>query len=158
VIRDTLLSVSGTRKTDLFGPSIADVHSPRRSVYLQVRRSELIPFLSLFDAPDATQSVGDRGITTVPTQSLTLMNSPFVRDLAKTLAARAAAEAKSPEAALEQAFRLAFSRPPSAEELASVGGFLRSQTRAANDPKANTEALEKTCHVLLCSNEFIYVD
>jgi hypothetical protein len=158
VIRDALLSVSGTRKTDLFGPSIADVHTPRRSVYLQVRRSELIPFLSLFDAPDATQSVGDRGLTTVPTQSLTLMNSPFVRGLAKTLAARATTEAKSPEAALEQTFRLAFSRPPSTDERTSLGGFLRTQNRAANDPKANTEALEKICHVLLCCSEFIYVD
>ena len=158
VIRDALLSVAGTLKTDLFGPSITDVQTPRRSVYLRVRRSELIPFLTLFDAPDATQSIGDRGITTVPTQSLTLMNSPFVRGVAKTLAARATAKAHSPEAALEQAFRLAFSRPPSADERSSLEDFLRSQTRSANDSEADAEALEKTCHVLLCSNEFIYVD
>jgi hypothetical protein len=158
VIRDALLSVSGTLKPDLFGESIPDFQTPRRSVYLRVRRSELIPFLTLFDAPDATQSIGDRGVTTVPTQALTLMNSPFVRGLAKNLAARASTQAKSPAAALEQAFRLAFSRQPNAGERDGLTGFMRSQIGAANDPNSATAALEKTCHLLLCSNEFIYVD
>jgi hypothetical protein len=158
VIRDALLSISGTLKPELFGASTPDLQSPRRSVYLRVRRSELVPFLTLFDAPDATQSIGDRGVTTVPTQALALMNSPFVRSQAKLLAARASAKAQSPEEALEQAFRLAFSRRPNAEERDSLCGFLRSQTVGANDPKSVQAALEKTCHVLLCSNEFIFID
>jgi hypothetical protein len=47
-----------------------------------VKRSELVPFLTMFDAPEPTQSIGDRGNTTVPTQALARDELPFVRDMA----------------------------------------------------------------------------
>ena len=55
---------------------------------VSVKRSELIPLMTMFDAPEPTQSIGERGSTTVPTQALTMMNSPFVRQQAEKLAAR----------------------------------------------------------------------
>ncbi|HEX8916200.1 MAG TPA: PSD1 and planctomycete cytochrome C domain-containing protein, partial [Humisphaera sp.] len=76
-VRDALLVVGGRLDERMFGPSETAVETPRRSVYLRVKRSELIPFLTLFDGPEPAQSVGDRGVTTVPTQALTLLNSPF---------------------------------------------------------------------------------
>ncbi len=70
----------------MFGKGSLDQASPRRSIYLTVKRSNLIPILQLFDAPDSIQSIGHRDVTTVPPQSLALMNSPLVRQLAEKFA------------------------------------------------------------------------
>ncbi|MGV2340098.1 MAG UNVERIFIED_CONTAM: DUF1553 domain-containing protein [Planctomycetaceae bacterium] len=85
-IRDSLLAVGGSLDHTLYGPSVLD-NTPRRSVYLRVKRSELLPIMTVFDAPEPTQSIGERSITTVPTQALTLLNSPIVRQQAEKLAA-----------------------------------------------------------------------
>jgi hypothetical protein len=163
-IRDALLSVGEKLDPRMFGPSEAGVESPRRSVYLKVRRSELIPFLTLFDAPDATHSIGDRGATTVPTQALTVMNSPFVRDIAGRLAKRALSKDAAPEAAIDNVFRIAFSRMPTDAERAKFSGyFLRlKESMGGADPKLATQATEKAlaaiCRVAVAMNEFIYID
>ena len=159
----------------MFGPSETTAESTRRSVYLRVKRSELIPFLTLFDAPEATASFGDRGATTVPTQALTLLNSPQVRDLATRLAQRALAPAtvsiptsslasnNSPPSPISRLFQIALSRPPTLTEEKRFTAFYQSQfTLLKADPKptpAQTEkALAETSLALLCLNEFIYVD
>jgi hypothetical protein len=159
-IRDSLLAIAGTLSNELFGPSVSNLDAPKRSVYLRVRRSELIPFLTLFDAPEPTQSIGDRGITTLPTQALTMLNSPFVRNAAAKLAARAIAKDPTPAGALDHAFRIALARPPEPDEHERFSGHLLSQIPSGKggDPKAVQEALARTCNVLLCTNEFIYVD
>ncbi|MEY5013794.1 MAG: hypothetical protein RIS92_152 [Verrucomicrobiota bacterium] len=159
-IRDSLLAIAGTLSQDLFGPSVTNLDATKRSIYLRVRRSELIPFLTLFDAPEPTQSIGDRGVTTLPTQALTMLNSPFVRNAAAKLAARAIAKDSSPAGALEHAFRIALSRPPDPNEHERFSGHLLSQIppEKQGDAKALHEALARTCNVLLCTNEFIYVD
>ena len=159
-IRDSLLAVAGTLSSEMFGPSVTNLDATKRSVYLRVKRSELIPFLTLFDAPEPTQSIGDRGITTLPTQALTMLNSPFVRNAAAKLAARAVAKDSSPTGALEHAFRIALSRPPDSSEHERFSGHLLSQIPSGkeSDPKSLQEALARTCNVLLCTNEFIYVD
>ncbi|NBV25030.1 MAG: DUF1549 domain-containing protein [Proteobacteria bacterium] len=79
-IRDALLSVGGRLDDKLYGPSETNYESPRRSVYLRVKRSELIPFLTLFDAPEPAASVGERGATTLPTQAL----ASYVLSLARS--------------------------------------------------------------------------
>ncbi len=163
-IRDALLSVGEKLDPKMYGPAENTVESPRRSVYLRVRRSELIPFLTLFDAPDATRSIGDRGATTLPSQALTLLNSPFVRDIAARLAKRALVKGATPEAAIDQVFQIAFSRPPTDAERAKFGGYFSRQKEllGAADPKLAAAAVEKalaaTCLVALASSEFIYID
>ena len=52
-----------------------------------VKRSQLIRCMQMFDAPEPIQSIGERSATTVPTQALAMMNSPFVRQQAEKLAA-----------------------------------------------------------------------
>ena len=79
IIRDNLLAVSGVLDKTMFGPGSLDEADVRRSVYLKVKRSTLIPILQLFDAPDAIQSIGNRDVTTVPPQALAMMNSPLIR-------------------------------------------------------------------------------
>ncbi|HIA20539.1 MAG TPA: DUF1553 domain-containing protein [Planctomycetaceae bacterium] len=86
IIRDTLLSVSGSLDKTMFGKGSLDQASPRRSIYLTVKRSNLVPMLQLFDAPDSIQGIGNRDVTTVPPQALAMMNSPVVRQLAEKFA------------------------------------------------------------------------
>ncbi len=157
-IRDSLLSAAGTLDLRQFGPSDTKLESLRRSVYLRVRRSELVPFLTLFDAPEALQSMGERGLTTMPTQALTLLNSPFVRDCATKLAARALADNTPPEAALEKVFCIALGRPSTAADQAKFGAYFKQLQGEHPTPQSTAKALALTCHVLLCTNEFVYVD
>jgi hypothetical protein len=159
IIRDALLAVGGNLDTTKFGPSFLD--NPRRSVYLRVKRSELIPFMTMFDAPEPTQSQGTRISTTVPTQALLLMNSPFTRQQAEKLASRAKpAGEMSLDNAIANAYRLAFARLPSDTERQRMVAFIGSQAELAGGPlpAATDKAFVEFCHVLLCLNEFVYVD
>ena len=160
LIRDALLAIGGNLDKNMFGPSILD-NTPRRSVYLRVKRSELIPLMTMFDAPEPTQSVGERISTTVPTQSLAMMNSPFVRQQAEKLAQRIRPSSETPLAAsVDLAYHITFARVPSEAERTQMLSFIEAQqTLAGTDPAANTDkALAEFCHVLLCLNEFVYVD
>ncbi|HEV7403970.1 MAG TPA: PSD1 and planctomycete cytochrome C domain-containing protein [Chthoniobacteraceae bacterium] len=154
-IRDALLSVGGTLDAKMYGPSETAVESGRRSVYLRVKRSDLIPFLTLFDAPDATHSTGDRGSTTLPTQALTMLNSPFVRGVAGRLAKRALTPDATPETALANVFQIALGRPPLEAEKMRFGAFFAQQKELLGTAE---KALTETCVVVLASNEFVFVD
>jgi hypothetical protein len=159
-IRDALLEVGGRLDTTLYGPSEANVESGRRSVYLRVKRSELIPFLTMFDAPEPNQSIGDRGTTTLPTQALAVMNSPFVRDIADRLEARVTS-AKSADVAeaVTLAYKIALGRTPRPDELEAMKAYVAGQTAMlGNRPDAGTQAMREACLALLGLNEFIYVD
>lgn len=159
IIRDSLLFVGGTLDKTMHGPSILD-NTPRRSIYLRVKRSELIPLMTMFDAPEPTQSIGERISTTVPTQSLAMMNSPFVRQQAEKLAQRVRPNAEVPLAkSLEQAYQITFTRLPTENEQARLIAFLEQQKSIlGTDAAATDKALVEVCQLLLCLNEFVYVD
>lgn len=159
-IRDALLATGGTLDSTMYGPSILD-NATRRSIYLRVKRSELIPLMTMFDAPEPTQSVGERISTTVPTQALTLMNSPFVRQQAEKLAQRTRrSNDVALPSAVDRAYEIVFSRKPTDAERSRMIAFIEQQkTVTEGDAAANTDkALAEFCHVLLCLNEFIYID
>jgi hypothetical protein len=158
-VRDSLLAVSGTLDSTMYGPGTLDENSGRRSVYLTVKRSRLTPLLQTFDAPEPVQSVGERQATTVAPQSLVFMNSPFVRQRAEKLAQRIRPkDAAELPRAVEDAYRLTLSRPPTDAERDRLVRFVRARVAAAPGPKALDNALADACHVLLCLNEFVYVD
>lgn len=160
VIRDSILAVGATLDTTMYGPSILD-NTPRRSVYLRVKRSELIPFMTMFDAPEPTQSIGERISTTVPTQALAMMNSPFVRQQAERLAQRIR---PAPEVALplaiDNAYQIVFCRLPTPAERERMLAFVEQQRQTAGGdaPQHTAAALVEFCQLLLCLNEFVYVD
>ncbi|WP_437187903.1 PSD1 and planctomycete cytochrome C domain-containing protein [Planctomicrobium sp. SH668] len=88
VLRDRVLAVTGQLDRTIFGPSIpvredddgqvvVDGDLQRRSIYIQQRRSMPISMLQAFDAPVMTVNCEKRPSSTVATQSLMLMNSPF---------------------------------------------------------------------------------
>ena len=103
-IRDSVLAVSGRLNKTLFGPSVsvsADAagqivvtgDKQRRSVYIQVRRTQPVAILKSFDAPVMEVNCTDRNNSTVATQSLMLMNSEFILGFADAFAQRLNIEA-----------------------------------------------------------------
>lgn len=196
-LRDSILSVSGTLNTSMFGPSVFPEISKsvlqtqsqpgngwkpsdpraaaRRTIYIFVKRSLLVPELEVLDFPDTNGSCEQRNVSTIAPQALTLMNGKFMRDQATAFARRLAKEAGTdPSKQIELAFRLALSRDPKANEQQAVLAFLDDhakqitadrQNTAAEKPAENeslkdprSAALEAFCLVLLNTNEFAYVD
>lgn len=158
-IRDALLAVSGRLDTTLGGPSFTDVGQPRRSVYLRVKRSAPDAFLKVFDQPEPVQSVGLRGVATVPTQALAMMNAPFVRKAAEGLAQRVRAGAADDTVVIDRLFMTALARRPSEDEREKLQAFLAGRRDEAGGNQAKLDAaIVDASHLVLCLNEFIYVD
>ena len=104
IVRDRMLSASGRLDATQFGPAVdvnedfaGQVHvsgdSPRRSVYVQVRRSKPVSLLTAFDAPVMAVNCDRRIASTVAPQSLMLMNGDFTLKHAEHLAKRVRYEA-----------------------------------------------------------------
>jgi hypothetical protein len=141
-----MLSASGQLDERMFGPGTLDPNMKRRSIYFFIKRSQLVPMMTLFDAPDTLQDLALRSNTTVAPQALLMMNSPIVRGYAEGLAKRAAAASGDVEVQLAAAYRTALGREPSQQDLADAKLFLASAT------------LIDFCQILLSSNEFVYVN
>jgi hypothetical protein len=160
VIRDALLTVSGTLDLTMFGKGTLDERSNRRSVYFTVKRSRLIPLLQLFDAPDAMQGIASREESTVAPQALALLNSPIIRDLATKFAAKVRPNAETTiEETIDRTYELALSRPASDTERNGMKAFILNQKKSrGDDTNAENLAVRDFCHLVLCMNEFVYVD
>ncbi|MDB5352788.1 MAG: Planctomycete cytochrome [Planctomycetota bacterium] len=160
-VRDSMLFVSGKLDERMYGPGSLDERMTRRSVYFTIKRSKLIPMMMLFDAPDALTGLATRSTTTVPPQSLMLMNSPIVRDWAESFAKGVSARAKGTEDSVRLAYAKSLGRAPDADELRDGVAFLKGQAEAhkANGKGDGTEAaLADFCQVLMGLNEFIFVE
>src|SRR5690606_24983329 len=109
--------------------------------------------------------------TTIPSQALHLMNSQFVNDQARHLAARVLREAgPDPKAWVDRACQLTLSRSPRPLEHAEMLDFLMEQaerqaaTAVASEAEGTDpadprhEALVDLCHVLYGLNEFVYIN
>lgn len=158
-IRDSLLMVGGSLDLKMFGPGTLDENSPRRSVYLTVKRSRLLPMLQAFDAPEPIQSVGERQLTTATTQALMMMNSRLVRQQAEKLARTVQPmKAEDVPQAVEKAYRLALGRRPGDGERERMTDFIVRGADEAKGSKGLETATADFCQMLLCLNEFLYVD
>ncbi len=170
VIRDAMLLVSG--ELDLKRPGgslVATVVGDRpisliglidklprdldgsihRSVYLPVIRDRLPDVLNLFDFAEPSLVTGERETTNVPVQAFYLMNSSFVQQRAKRLAARLQEETSDNNQLIERAFELCFSRAPIEDE--------REQSRAFLDNDDDVTMLS-FCQAMLCTAEFRNLD
>ena len=160
VIRDSLLAVSGTLDKRMFDKGTVDQRHARRSIYLTVKRSNLVPILQLFDAPDAMQSIGKRIATTVPPQALAMMNSPYVREMAEKFAQRIRPDDKVPvDEVVRRAYTHALARPPTPGERQQMVAFIQGQAASyGSDAQAMKLAIADFCQTVICLNEFIFVD
>ncbi|MCH7728051.1 MAG: DUF1553 domain-containing protein, partial [Planctomycetes bacterium] len=160
-----------SRKAKAWGTSSAEQRS-RRSVYMMTKRSRLLPLMTTFDFCDTTLPCGQRNVTVVATQALALLNNHFAHEQSEAMARRLVEEAGNDKTRqIERAWQLAFGRPPSREETGAAAGHLESQLAHFELQLAKQQqgtvtkrtdsqhlALASLCHVLLNTNEFIYVD
>jgi hypothetical protein len=155
VIRDSALFVSGLLNLQEGGPSVfpelpegmgalrggwkvsAKEDRNRRSVYIFVKRNQRYPMLEAMDMPDTHESCPRRSVTTTAPQALSLLNDRVAIEWAQAFAGRVKT--------VDDAFRLAYSRPPDGWERDQAATFLAKHS------------LEDFCHTLLISNEFAYV-
>jgi hypothetical protein len=161
-IRDSMLSAAGILDATMYGPGSLDEAHKRRSIYFTIKRSQLIPGMMLYDAPDALTPLGQRAATIIAPQALAMLNNQQVHSYAAAFAERLAADASAdPAQSVKRGFEIALARPPDAVELADSIGFIRQATeryQAATGDRAARQALTDFCQVLLGLNEFIYVD
>ena len=174
VIRDHILSVSGSLRTDIYGPSIpignrkkAFQDTPdtwRRSLYLMSPRFHLHPVLKVFDPPDNTQSIGLRDVSTTPGSTAFMLNAPFVWEQAERFAQRVQDRVGGdPNLQIESVYRIALSRPPSVEEREIGLSFLGQRPAGGAEAKRELGSLDapsplvQYCHAVMNLNEFIYV-
>ncbi|MGE0133082.1 MAG: DUF1553 domain-containing protein [Blastocatellales bacterium] len=183
-LRDSILAVSGKLNPEMFGPGIypridpdvintgsrprwpldaKDDHSTwRRSVYIFVKRSVILPLIEVFDCPATVVSGPVRASSTVSPQALALMNNEFVLQQAGYFAERVVREAGDDKRAqVAQAVKIALNRAPSAKEIEWSLSFLKSQAegyarRKSEEP--DRAALRDFCHAVINLNEFIYVN
>ena len=178
-IRDSLLVLGGNLDRSFGGPHPFPPvqtwgftqHAPfsavydttRRSVYLMTQRIRRHPFLALFDGPDGNVSTAHRDSTTVPTQSLFLMNDPFVHAQSSRFAELLTAAATDEDQRIACAFEQAFARPPDAEERVQSAQFLaqyrrelaHSESSGVDRVKVSWAAFART---LFARNDFLFID
>ncbi|MFO0954315.1 MAG: DUF1549 and DUF1553 domain-containing protein, partial [Isosphaeraceae bacterium] len=181
-LRDALLSASGRLDaTRVGGPGFMPALSPdaleglsmkdrawtpsppddqrRRSLYVVAKRGLLLPLMTTFDFMDTTLPCAKRDVTLVPPQALALLNNVFAHDQSEALARRVMMGAPTTEGRVALAWRLALGRDPSPAEAALAAEHLsRQEAHFAGSRDAGPLALASLCHVLINSNEFLFVD
>ena len=132
-IRDSILSVSGQLSMQQGGPTIRkfsqydfgyEFNTIRRSVYVPLFRNTLLEGLETFDVANPNVVSGRRSETTLPTQALYLMNSPFVNAEAERAGERISRNGVTDAERVRLAYRLALGREPSAIEADVVMKFI----------------------------------
>jgi hypothetical protein len=178
-IRDALLAVSGNldrRRPGVhpFPPisqwgwtqhnAFKEVYpSNYRSVYLMTQRLQRHPFLALFDGPDTNHSTDKRSSSTVPLQALYLMNNPFVKEQAESLAKKLIASTSEESKRIERMVELAWGRPPGAAEVDRASLYLKQYKEelarsGAPEEKQELEVWTSYARIILTANEFVYVE
>ena len=178
-VRDAMLFVSG--ELDLEPPSESPVHTWKRndqvrtgnkqlepwdleqnyrSVYVPVIRTQPSRFFETFDFPEASETHGARDVTTVATQALFFMNSPFVRKQASVASERLLASAADDRARLKRAYHQVLSREPNRDEMDRALAFVRTTLSPAEEGESSTpplqEAWARLYEALFSSAEFRY--
>jgi len=177
-LRDSILAVAGRLDVSLGGPAVELTARPdglqlaegdgaeRRSVYLLARRTWPSTFLSVFDFPNIDTTCSRRTTSATPLQSLTMMNSEFLLNNARAAASRLEERtngSSDPATFTRAAYGSLFARDPTADEMELALAHIEDQRKLYQ--RANTapdgawaKAAANVVHMLLSSNEFLYID
>jgi hypothetical protein len=152
-IRDAMLFAAGRLDLSEGGPATDDLNTTRRSLYVQTARWDRSNFATLFDAANPDAAVERRDVSTVAPQALFLLNNDFTQAQARHLAERVSRdEPNDDDARFQRLFRVVVARRATDDERR-----LARQLLIAN-PQNTTAAWLDLAHVLLCSNELVYLD
>ncbi|MBM82316.1 MAG: hypothetical protein CMJ78_17250 [Planctomycetaceae bacterium] len=173
IIRDSILAVSGRLDRNSFGPPVS-VSKPvsglsmvetnggghnRRSVYVFARRVYPLKFMEIFDSPIMAVNCTRRMNSTNVLQSFAQLNSNFVVGASRDAAQRISQDNEKPVAFVDAAYRTIIGRGPSQDEQAACLEFLVEQAAAyRGEAQPNELAFADLCHMLLCTNEFLYIE
>ncbi len=141
MIRDNALAVSGLLSTKKGGPSVYPYQPEglweelsdkvwrykyvlstgedlyRKSIYTVRKRTSVIPFMQIFDAPDRSVCTVKRQVSSSPMQSLAMLNDPQILEAARFVGLRMMQEGgKQTDAQLNYGFRLITGRGPAKKE------------------------------------------
>ena len=178
-IRDTVLWITGKLNLKMGGPSIfpelpkevlATASRPgavwgksppdeanRRSVYVKVKRSLLVPILNQFDQANTDSTCPVRFSTTVPTQSLTMLNGKFINDQALAFANRMRWEGGvTNKDRVQFGLHLVLCREPEPAEIQRALTFMKEIQH--NEDVSSEVALTRFALLALNLNEFIFLD
>jgi hypothetical protein len=178
-IRDSILAVSGNLNKKMYGPPVypeipkevlhgqsqpgrgwgksSPEEAARRSIYVHVKRSLLLPILESFDVAETDRSTPVRFATTQPTQALAMLNGKFFNDQAAIFAQRLKKEAGGDLAdQVRLALCLANARQPADAEIQR--GTKLIESLLTQDGATPDEALRLYCLLVLNLNEFVYLD
>ncbi len=169
-IRDAILAASNELDRQLYGPSskvyLTDFMNGRgrpsesgpidgdgrRSIYQEIRRNFLSPFMLAFDMPIPFSSTGTRTTSNVPAQSLTFMNDPFVHEMSRRWGSELLKDAASQEERIDSIYLSALSREASPEEIQNGLDFLTE-----NGGLDSMDSWSALVHVVFNLKEFIYL-
>jgi hypothetical protein len=150
-----VLETSSTPKS-VWGTSPPD-EAARRSVYIKVKRSLLVPILAGHDFADTDSSCAVRFATTVPTQALTLLNSAFMNEQAAIFARKLEKESPGdPAGQVRRGLRAVTQRAPTDAEVRRGVALVEDLVKNAGLPA--DRALPAFCLMALNLNEFVYLD
>jgi len=179
-IRDGILAASASLDSTMYGPPVKTYLTEfmqgrgrpsesgpldgagRRSIYQEVRRNFLEPMMITFDRPIPFSTFGNRNVTNVPAQSLTLMNDPFVAEQAEIMATKLLAQKELTfDQKIEWIYIRTFSRKPTAEELQKAQLFITELKKMESTPESDldkeTLVWKDFCHSIFNLKEFIYL-
>ena len=172
-LRDRMLMAAGTLDLSVGGRSVM-IHedATRRGLYAYMDREDVPGLLAAFDVPSPDASQAARSETTVPQQSLYLLNSGFVIRQADAVAVKTEAAA-TPDERVRALYRRVLARDPDAAEADLALRFVTEASgtgpssstapdgattgEAAPSPSAINPWVQ-LAQVLLSCNEFAFVD
>ncbi|MCA9063490.1 MAG: PSD1 domain-containing protein [Planctomycetaceae bacterium] len=192
-LRDQILQVSGqleaepgtgsdVQHLEVLVNELGSLHreNRHRSVYLCLLRNSPPPELAAFDLPDAIRPAGARSETILPTQSLFLMNSPFLVRQSQKFAERILQQVpdsdentQTPEQLtalrIQAIYESALNRAATDQEVDWVLQCLQQIQHDSLQESENADAADTSetqqlaawavvCQAVLVSNEFRYVD
>ncbi len=122
-----------------------------------MKRSLQVPILATHDAADTDSSCPVRYTTTVPAQSLGLLNGQFANEQAERFAERVRRESPGDLAdQVRRAIRLTTSHDPAADEVARDVAWIKALE--ADLHLSEHAAVTQYCLLSLNTNAFLYLD
>ncbi|MDG1510485.1 MAG: PSD1 and planctomycete cytochrome C domain-containing protein [Mariniblastus sp.] len=158
-LRDSMLAVSQQLDARMHGKPeklFEANQSRRKTIYGEIDRQNLPGIYRVFDLPNPDQSAAKRTRTTVPQQSLFMINSPFVAAQANHIMKELVSNNERQLDQIKQLYRTLFQREPTPLEIEIGSQYIKS-AELSHKPD-NLAPLARYAQVLLCTNEFEFID